>query len=76
MLPIEEALYAYDHLRAKIRYKKTFKGKEEPLKFEYFDDTQMVEVMEQAHTYSTVIKQKTLLATRETQVAIQINNQF
>ena len=73
LLPVEEALYAYDHLRAQIRYKKTFLGNEEKLKFEDFDDNQMIEVLKQAQTYKTVIKQKTLLATRETQVVIQIS---
>ena len=73
LLPVEEALYAYDHLRAQIRYKKIFLGNEEKLKFADFDDNQMIELLEQAHTYSTVIKQKTLLATRETQVVIQIS---
>ena len=72
-MPIEEALYANDHLRAKIRYKKTFLGHEENLKFEDFDENQMDEIMKQADTYRKVIKQKTLLASRETQVVIQIN---
>ena len=76
MLPIEEALYAYDHLMAKIRYKKTFLGNEAKLKFEDFDDYQMNEILEQADTYKTVMKQNILLATRETQVVIQINYEY
>ena len=68
LLPIEEALYAFDHLRAKIRYKKIFLGREENLEFENFDDEQVDEIIEQADTFKTIITQKSLLATRETQV--------
>ena len=76
LLPIEEALYAYDQLRTKIRYKKTFLGSQETLKFEDFNDNQMTEVLEQALTYTTVLKQQTLFATRETQVVIHITNKY
>ena len=76
LLPIEEALYAYDQLRAKIRYKKTFLGGQETLKFEDFNDNQMTEVLEQTLTYTTVLKQQTLFATRETQVVIHITNKY
>ena len=47
LLPVEEALYAYDHLKAKIKYKKTFLrrtsifGKNLSLKFDDFDDDQV-----------------------------------
>ena len=73
LLPLEEALYAFDHLRAKIRYKKVFLGDEENLKFEDLDNNHVDEIMTQAETYRTVITQQTFFATRETQVVIQIS---
>ena len=43
-------------------------GRDENLEFENFDDEQVDEIIEQAETFKTIITQKSLLATRETQV--------
>ena len=45
-----------------------FLGRKENLEFENFDDEQVDEIIEQANTFKTIITQKSLLATRETQV--------
>ena len=50
-----------------------FLGRKENLEFENFDDEQVDEIIEQANTFKTIITQKSLLATRETQVVQKRN---
>ena len=72
-LSIEEVFYAYDNLKAKIIYKKTFAEKKP-----FFDLTpeEFRLILDQAKTYRTTIKQKESLCIRETQVQYMLATSF
>ena len=64
LLPLEEFLYAVDHLNAKRAYKRAFTDKK-PF-FELSQEDLQV-ILNQARTFRYIIKQKEILSLRETQ---------